>query len=75
MVAPEGLLFLTLPFRFGRAEEFVFGAAVGVVLAAADMASLGAAVLVPVGVDMVVLGGVVVYCAQLFKLDRGNFVG
>ena len=75
MVALEGLLFLTLPFRFGWAEEFVFGAAMGVVLTAADMASLAVAVLVPVGVDMVVLGGVVVYCAQLFKLGRGNLVG
>ena len=73
MVAPEGLLFLTLLFRFRRAEEFVFGVAVGVVLAAADMALLTVAVLVPAGVDMVVLGGVVVCYVQPFKLGCGNF--
>ena len=73
MVAPEGLLFLTLLFHFERAEEFILGATVGVAFTAAAMASLTVEVLMPVGVDMVVLGGVVVCCVQLFKLGCGNF--
>ena len=64
---------MTLPFRFGRAEELVFEATAGVVFAVAAMASLAAAVLMPVGVDMVVMGGVVMCCAQLLELGCGNF--
>jgi hypothetical protein len=53
VVAPEGLLFLMLSFRFGRAEEFVLGATVGVAFAVAVMALLTVEVLISVGVDMV----------------------
>ena len=64
---------MTLPFRFGRAEELVFGVTAGVVFAVAAMALLAVAVLMPVGVDMVVMGGVVMCCAQLLELGCGNF--
>ena len=69
----RGPLILDTPVLFWAGGGVGLWSTAGVVFAAAAMASLAAAVLMPVGVDMVVMGGVVMCCAQLLELGCGNF--